>query len=51
MNMKKTNKYFDTSSLLLLSESLFEEEYDYNIYITSITLAELEHIKTAANKD
>lgn len=49
--MKKTNKYFDTSSLLLLADSLFEEEYDYNIYITSTVLVELEQIKTAANKD
>ena len=49
--MKKTNKYFDTSSLLLLADTLFEEEYDYNIYITSVTLSELEYIKTSANKD
>ena len=49
--MKKTNKYFDTSSLLLLADSLFEEEYDFDIYITSITLSELEYIKTSANKD
>lgn len=49
--MKMTNKYFDTSSLLLLADSLFEEPYDFNIYITSITLSELEHIKTSANKD
>ena len=49
--MKKTNKYFDTSSLLLLADSLFEEEYNFDIYITSITLSELEHIKTSANKD
>ena len=49
--MKMTNKYFDTSSLLLLADSLFDEQNDFNIYITSITLSELEHIKTAANKD
>ena len=49
--MKKTNKYFDTSSLLLLADSLFETEYDFDIYITSITLSELEHIKTSINKD
>lgn len=49
--MKMTNKYFDTSSLLLLADSLFEKTYDFNIYITSISLSELEHIKTAANKD
>ena len=46
-----TNKYFDTSSLLILGDSLFEETHDYNIYITSITLNELEHIKTSVNKD
>ena len=49
--MKMMNKYFDTSSLLLLADSLFDEEYDYNIFISSITLSELEHIKTSANKD
>lgn len=49
--MKMTNKYFDTSSLLLLADSLFEQDYDYNIYISSITLSELEYIKTSANKD
>ena len=49
--MKMTNKYFDTSSLLLLADSLFEELYNFNVYITSITLSELEHIKTSANKD
>ena len=49
--MKMTNKYFDTSSLLLLADSLFEQEQDFNIYITSITLSELEYIKTSANKD
>ena len=47
----KTNKFFDTSSLLLLSDSLFEEKYNFEIYITSITLTELEYIKTAINKD
>ena len=47
----KMNKFFDTSSLLLLADSLFEEPIDYNVYITSITLSELEHIKTALNKD
>ena len=35
----------------MLADSLFDEEYDYNIFISSITLSELEHIKTAANKD
>jgi predicted nucleic acid-binding protein len=49
--MKMTNKYFDTSSLLLLADSLFEQDNDFNIYITSVTLSELEYIKTSANKD
>ncbi len=45
----KMNKYFDTSSLLLLTDSLFEQ--DCNIFITSVTLNELEYIKTSSNKD
>lgn len=50
--MKMTNKYFDTSSLLLLADSLFDNIKDNeNIVITSITLSELEHIKTSVNKD
>ena len=50
--MKMTNKYFDTSSLLLLADSLFGDvKENENIIITSITLNELEHIKTSANKD
>ena len=49
--MKMTNKYFDTNSLLLLADSLFEENHNFNIFITSITLSELEYIKTSANKD
>lgn len=49
--MKTTNKYFDTSSLLLLADSLFEGQYSFDIFITSITLGELEYIKTSANKD
>lgn len=50
--MKMTNKYFDTSSLLLLADSLFDDiKENENIIITSITLNELEHIKTSANKD
>lgn len=49
--MKTMNKFFDTSSLLLLGDSIFDKELDYNMFITSVTLNELEHIKTAANKD
>ena len=49
--MKKIN-FYDTSSLLLLADELFDQkDTDAEIYISSITLEELEHIKTAANKD
>ena len=44
------NKFYDTSSLLLRAGNLFENENEY-IYISSITLDELENIKTAGNKD
>ena len=40
--------FFDTSSLLLLSDSLFEID---NIVISNISLKELENIKTSATKD
>ena len=40
---------YDTSSLLLLADNLFEQKD--KIVITSITLKELERIKTSANKD
>ena len=46
----KTYKFYDTSSLLLKVDTLFENPED-NIVISSITLNELEHIKTASNKD
>lgn len=42
-------KFYDTSSLLLKVDTLFEENEKFAI--SSITLEELEHIKTAANKD
>ena len=42
-------KFYDTSSLLLKADTLFEEKEKFAI--SSITLEELEHIKTAANKD
>ena len=45
----KTYKFYDTSSLLLKADKLFEEEE--NIVISSITLNELENIKTSQNKD
>lgn len=41
-------KFYDTSSLLLKAENLFEE--DKKIIISSITLEELEQIKTSATK-
>ena len=41
-------KFYDTSSLLLKADTLFEDnEY---FAISSITLEELEHIKASANK-
>lgn len=45
----KMTKIYDTSSLLLIADKIFEE--DCNIVVTSITLKELEKIKTSANKD
>ena len=40
-------KFYDTCSLLLTDFSLFDEKFA----ISSITLEELEHIKTSAHKD
>lgn len=45
----KMIKFYDTSSLLLKADTLFETKERFAI--SSITLEELEHIKTAANKD
>lgn len=45
----KTYKFYDTCSLLLKVDTLFEEENP--IVISSITLNELENIKTSFNKD
>lgn len=42
-------KFFDTTSLLLAHNNLFSE--NYRLVISSITLEELENIKTSANKD
>lgn len=44
-----TNNFYDTSSLLLRAENLFQD--NEHIFISSITLKELERIKTAVNKD
>lgn len=43
--------FYDTSSLLLLADTLFEQSEDSIVVISSITLQELEQIKTSANKD
>ena len=45
----KTIKFYDTSSLLLKADTLFEGKEKFAI--SSITLEELEHIKTSGNKD
>ena len=42
-------KIYDTSSLLLVADDIFDKQE--KIVITSITLKELERIKTSANKD
>lgn len=42
-------KFYDTSSLLLKANNLFDNNERFAI--SSITLEELEHIKTATNKD
>ena len=43
------SKFYDTCSLLKRVEDLFEE--GVGVYISSITLKELENIKTSSNKD
>ena len=45
-----TYKFYDTCSLLLKTNHLFDEE-DVKVVISSISLQELEDIKTANNKD
>ena len=45
-----TYKFYDTCSLLLKTNHLFDEE-DVKVVISSISLKELEDIKTANNKD
>ena len=42
-------KFYDTCSLILKANHLWDE--DVTVVISTITLEELEHIKTAANKD
>ena len=41
-------KFYDTCSLLLKANEMWDENH---LVISSITLEELENIKTAANKD
>lgn len=49
MMMKKKNiKFYDTSSLLIAGEAVFNKE---SFAVSSITLKELEHIKNSAHKD
>lgn len=43
-------KFYDTSSLLLRAEDLFTKEEDIDFGISSVTLEELENIKSSANK-
>ena len=42
-------KFYDTCSLLLKADNLFEDNEQF--IVSSITLNELEHIKTSSNKD
>ena len=46
-----TFKFYDTSSLLILREQLFNEETYERFAISSITLQELESIKVSTEKD
>jgi predicted ribonuclease YlaK len=46
-----TYKFYDTCSLLLKANHLFDEEENVKIVISSITLQELEDIKTSNNKN
>lgn len=47
--MDKDIRFYDTCSLLLAGESLFDREEKF--VVSSITFKELERIKTASNKD
>lgn len=47
--MNKDIRFYDTCSLLLAGESLFDKEEKF--VVSSITFKELERIKTANNKD
>lgn len=45
----KTYKFYDTSALLELENEIFKGEHE--VIISSITLQELENIKTSTHKD
>ena len=47
----KIHKFYDTSSLLLKANNLFDNSEKEEIIISSITLEELEDIKTSMGKD
>lgn len=47
----KMYKFYDTCSLLMSVDTLFQQEEDFIPVISSITLKELENIKTSSNKD
>lgn len=47
--MKNDIRFYDTCSLLLAGETLFEKEEQF--VVSSITLNELENIKTSIHKD
>ena len=47
----KIHKFYDTSSLLLKANNLFDNNEKEEIIISSITLEELENIKTSTGKD
>lgn len=51
MMKKMTFNFYDTSSLLLLNEDLFQQNNESIVVISSITLQELEKIKVSQNKD
>lgn len=50
MNISMKIKFYDTCSLLLAVDNLFEDP-EVSIMVSSITFQELENIKTAYNKD
>lgn len=49
MKNNPDKRFYDTCSLLIAGESLFEQDKPF--LVSSITLKELERIKTSANKD